>query len=318
MKSSIFKNFNKYDEVGRLKSTTNGSTPIINYTYDVRSRLKTIVSTQFAQELFYTFGGNIDEMSWRNNPHDNFDNYFTFEYDNLSRLKNALHSGITFESSGYYNEHFEYDKHGNIETLKRYTKRNLIVKPKETAQMDSVSYNHYSSRFSEEDMERGLPSSLADNLSMQYDGNKLIKVAEASSHKNIASDEYFFMDWNPTTTTDYLYNKNGAMRKDENKGMTVDYNVLNLPQFVSINNPVVDNGKIYYTYSADGIKRKVKHTWPLKAALKPDILNPEEAVRGDEDEREKEEDDESPRGTNPIQMYAINSKTNDYVGNKTE
>ena len=79
---------------------------------------------------------------------------------------------------------------------------------------------------------------------------------------------------------------------------------------------IYDN-KVAMLANSKFLKRKVKHTWNITAVHKPDIIDSEAPMeRGDEDEREKEEDDESPRGTNPIQMYTINSKTTDYVGNK--
>ena len=291
---------NSYDQIGRLEWTFNSVTSKIEYDYDVRSRIETISAFDFAQNISYTYGGNIEEMKWKNNRDGtNYPHKYFFEYDNLSRVKKAFHNGDTFASSGQYNEYFEYDKHGNIESLKRYTKGSLIVKPHEPSFMDSLEIVHYGSRFSEEDMERGLASTLADNLTMQYDGNQLTKVTEASSHSNIASDEYFFMDWFPNTQTDYEYNANGAMLKDENKGMTVDYNILNLPRNIYIYNPVVSYGQIGYGYSADGVKRKVKHWWVETGVKNPHVTKTSFEVIEE-----------------PPSLSILKSKTTDYVGNK--
>ena len=40
------------------------------------------------------------------------------------------------------------------------------------------------------------------------------------------------------------YNANGAMTKDQNKGMTVEYNILNLPKLTGINNPISNEPQI--------------------------------------------------------------------------
>jgi RHS repeat-associated protein len=137
------------------------------------------------------------------------------------------------------------------------------------------------------------PRILADQLSMTYDGNRLKKIDNSTGLfvPIPSTNEYFFTDWNSNTQTDYRYNVNGAMIKDVNRGMTVDYNLLNLPQTLSINNPVTE-GNTVYSYSADGVKRSVSHQWHVPSALNS--------------------------------MMAVNSglgkwwnRTTDYIGNKT-
>jgi len=59
------------------------------------------------------------------------------------------------------------------------------------------------------------------------------------------------------------------MTTDKNKGMSVEYNILNLPRIVKISNAVVDNGSINYRYSTDGVKRKVTHCWREKLISSP-------------------------------------------------
>jgi RHS repeat-associated protein len=95
------------------------------------------------------------------------------------------------------------------------------------------------------------------------------------------------------------YNLNGAMTKDENKGMTVQYNILNLPKHVSIENPVVSYGKTYYNYSADGVKRRVKHEYSPEPVINPGMnLGKDIGISG------------------PPPLTAIEFKTTDYAGNK--
>jgi RHS repeat-associated protein len=92
--------------------------------------------------------------------------------------------------------------------------------------------------------------------------------------------------------TEYLYNRNGAMTKDLNKGITeIQYNSLNLPKLMDIKSPVAE-ARNEYTYSAGGQKLKVVQKW-----------NPDYS-------------------TTPVIGSAINTgtltmtKTTDYVGNK--
>jgi len=251
---------NIYDKIGRLETTSNISS--VSYKYDVRSRVKNIKNTQFAEELAYSYGGNIDTMKWRNNPVLNCEHCYIFYYDNLSRLLNANYenyNAVNSKFNGNYNESFIYDKHGNIMNLKRYAKADYTkIRGQQPNDPIAPFIN------------------LADNLTMEYIGNQLKKVTDESTYQN-ASDEYFFYDWNPGTQTDYQYNANGAMTQDQNKGMTVSYNVLNLPSEVNITNDLVPEGNTYYLYSADGVKRQVAHEWIQEGISLPSILNPSKA-----------------------------------------
>lgn len=92
-----------------------------------------------------------------------------------------------------------------------------------------------------------------DDLTYSYapNTNKLMKVADAA-----AIDQYGFRDDAVNTasdaTDDYLYDQNGNMTRDDNKGITsISYNHLNLPVQVNFGG---DN--IKYDYAADGTKLK--------------------------------------------------------------
>ena len=93
------------------------------------------------------------------------------------------------------------------------------------------------------------------------------------------------------------YNANGAMTNDKNKGMTVTYNVLNLPESVELTK-THQAGSTFYTYSADGVKRSVTHKWMEELVRKPEIND---------------------KGMPPVIIIGTviyKSKTTDYVGNK--
>jgi len=82
---------------------------------------------------------------------------------------------------------------------------------------------------------------------MLYHGNQLIAVEDAvPTHYN-----YDFRNGNVYSGADeYAYDANGNMTRDDNKGITVTYNELNLPTEVDFGN---DN-RIEWIYSASGEK----------------------------------------------------------------
>jgi len=280
---------NDYDEIGRLHSTSNITDEPVLYSYDVRSRLKTIDSKEFAQQLEYYPGGNILSSKWRNGTGNGYTDGYNFEYDQLSRLTKANYDNLVTGVNGAYNEEFEYDKHGNIEKLKRYTQGS------------------------------GFKSGiiLADDLEMEYEGNQLFKVVDKAPYKPAKSDEYFFTKWTQTSLNSYAHNANGAMIKDDNKGMDVEYNILNLPKTVKINNSVVLSGSIAYNYSADGAKRKVAYRWLVPAVVKPEVsIEPDPGVFAPYPDKSGEEDNDPKNGGFPNGSYTTKTKTTDYVGNK--
>ncbi|MFT4222013.1 MAG: hypothetical protein QM631_03510, partial [Dysgonomonas sp.] len=71
--------------------------------------------------------------------------------------------------------------------------------------------------------------------------------------------------------TEYLYNRNGAMVKDLNKGISsISYNSLNLPRMVDIKNKTTEE-RNEYTYSASGQKLKAVQRWNPNYSTTPVI-----------------------------------------------
>src|SRR5690606_16321370 len=84
-----------------------------------------------------------------------------------------------------------------------------------------------------------------------YDGNRLLKVADATNNPD------GFHDRN-STGNDYVYDTMGNLKTDKNKNIErINYNHLNLPVEVFF-----DTGKISYTYDAAGTRlaKKVEPT----------------------------------------------------------
>ncbi len=224
---------NSYDELGRLKTNKKASLPVSTYTYNIRSWMKSIVGTLFAQTLYYNdsyagntacYNGNITAMSWKVGS-ETLRGY-TFTYDNFSRLVKAdyLLNGVANDS--YKVPLIAYDKHGNIISLERWGKTST-----------NSTYG------------------MVDKLSMTYAGNQLTKATDAgiSVSMNESGDFKAYQIENEN----YKYNRNGALVKDSNKGiMGISYNSLNLPRQLDITN-AKGNGQNLYTYLSDGRKIKV-------------------------------------------------------------
>lgn len=228
---------NAYDELGRLQTNKkNDQTDLTTtYTYNVRSWTKSISSPLFTQNLYYNesyggsapqYNGNISAMDWTTT--DDKNRGYTFGYDALSRLTSAnyLESGTANDS---YKTAYSYDKHGNMLTTERY------------GRTTSSTYG------------------LIDNMTMAYNGNQLLTVNDAVPTISMAESADFknYSD----ESTEYLYNANGAMFKDLNKGISnIAYNSLNLPQMMDIKSPVAE-ARNEYTYTATGAKLKVVQKW---------------------------------------------------------
>ena len=164
------------------------------------------------------YNGSIAECFWISSS-DNQVRKYGYKYDPLNRLLKAFYqkpnSFVPVPHS--YDEELTYDKNGNIQTLKR--KGNLD-----------------SSLFTIE----------VDDLSYLYNGNRLIRVNDASNNPEGFQDNEY-----GSSVNDYGYDTLGNIVKDLNKGIdNIKYNHLNLPVEV-----VFKSGeKIVFLYSGVGTK----------------------------------------------------------------
>lgn len=112
----------EYNEVGqllnkKLHSIDNGTSFLqsTNYAYNERGWLKNSNSAQFSQQLNYQdgtipqFNGNISTQLWGTGL--SLAKTFTYSYDPLNRLRNAVSAGL--------GEEITYDEMGNIQRLTR-------------------------------------------------------------------------------------------------------------------------------------------------------------------------------------------------------
>ena len=224
-----------YDNFGRLLTKQYHGTSInkLTYAYNLRSWLTGISGTCFTQNVYYNTGvgtakynGNISSMTWKSGNESTVRGY-KFTYDGLSRLMNATYgetAGINTNTNRFSENVTAYDKNGNIKTLQRY------------GQTAASSYG------------------LIDNLTYTLNGNQLTRVDDAVT-ASAYNGGFEFKD-GVKQANEYVYDANGNLTKDLNKGITnISYNCLNLPSVVTFS----DGSTITYTYAADGTKLKTVH-----------------------------------------------------------
>ena len=224
-----------YDNFGRLltKLYHGTNTNKLTYAYNLRSWLTGISGTCFTQNLYYNTGvgtakynGSISSMTWKSGNESTVRGY-KFTYDGLDRVLNATYgetASISTNANRFSENVTGYDKNGNIKSLQRY------------GQTGASAYG------------------LLDNLTYTLTGNQLSRVDDAVSTVAYGTNTAFVNG--ASTAGEYVYDVNGNLTKDLNKGITdIQYNVLNLPSTVSFS----DGSTITYTYGADGTKLRTVH-----------------------------------------------------------
>lgn len=263
---------NTYDDLGRLISKNVGNTTIdplqkVDYSYNIRGWLtgindiSNLTQTGAPRDLFafkinfntvenetnYTgiplYNGNIAETYWRTTS-DGVLRKYGYNYDDLNRLTNAIYQkpGNAMPEPNSYNESLTYDKNGNITKLQR------------NGNADGI-----------------LPAQAIDDLLYTYDtdSNKLLKVSDNPVTATSGFKDDTLGNSTDTNATDYSYDANGNMTRDDNKGITVIvYNHLNLPLKITFGTTDV----IEYFYDANGRKIEKKVTQGATATTTKYIL----------------------------------------------
>ncbi len=225
---------NEYNVLGELSAkklnelSANSYAQQVDYTYNIRGWLTRIndgldfsgTNDRFGMVLQYEnagenaqYNGNIGKIYWRNTGGTGSNT----EGQNYAYTYDPLSrlKSATYESPGK-NNHFDvnnlqYDANGNIQSLTR---------KKNGANLDVLDYD--------------------------YHGNQLTRVEDTGDEVG------GFKDVNSVAgSLEYLYDANGNMIRDVNKGISnISYNHLNLPEHINLG----DGNYVTYTYDAAGIK----------------------------------------------------------------
>jgi RHS repeat-associated protein len=145
---------------------------------------------------------------------------YVYTYDGLGRLTDATYAARTnsgtawnMEVGAYDEKSINYDANGNIKSLQRYSKASPTAS-----------------------------TLLLDDLSFTYTGtgNRHSKVDDLTGDATRG-----FKD--ARTSTEYEYDPNGSITRDDNKGVSYTYNTLN-----KVEKQTVGNSSLNYTYDAAG------------------------------------------------------------------
>jgi len=205
------------------------------------------VEDLFAMEILYeqgvqeldampSFNGNVSGVKWQSRR-DNKIRGYGYQYDMRDQLVNANYARMYRNRWTYDNHHYSipsitYDLNGNIEYLHRKGTTGQTPTGKPTwGSMDELDYI--------------------------YEGNRLISVTDRMSSLILPQEIEQFIDNSQLTgipnnplTHEYLYDANGNLIEDKNRGLQISYNHLNLPTLIV--NAQQDSVRFYYT--ADGLK----------------------------------------------------------------
>ena len=230
---------NVYDELGRLSGTERGGSASLSssYSYNVRSWLREIGGPLFSETLHYDdqragvlpatpvrYGGGVSSMEWRASGDSGMRSY-DYSYDGLGRLVSADYGEGGVRRIGYGTS-YSYDVMGNVLSLCREGDLSLSRK------------------------------GIVDNLTMTYDGSRLLSVSDSALVPSVEGSGDFRDG--AQMAVEYTYDGNGNMTSDLNRGISsVTYNRGNQPAVM-----IYQGGTESFTYLPDGTKlrREVSRT----------------------------------------------------------
>jgi len=242
----------QYNERGQLAAKYFGNlVDSLIYTYNIRGWLTGINKNYVAGTANHYFGmeigynstssvapgntylnpelnGNIEGVVWKG-AGSGINRKYDFSYDPANRLTAAAFlqnttgtswdkTQIDFSVSG-----ITYDANGNLQTM---SQRGFTVGG--SSVIDSLTYNYIN------------PDS----------SNLLIEVTDAAMDSTSLLEDFHYKS-STKQSTDYAYDGNGNLIKDNNKSIdNMTYNYMNLPQLVHMKG----EGNVTYTYDAAGTR----------------------------------------------------------------
>ena len=185
------------------------------------------------------YNGNISNTFWQ--VAGRAIQGYGFKYDDLNRLTEGNYydvacsgSQATFTGGKFTEKILEYDLRGNIKKLQRFG----FKEPSINANNDVVgNYGEI------------------DNLNYTYDPQNLNRIQTIMDGTTAAHLTKGFK-YNNATSSAYTYDDNGNMISDPNKGLTISYNYLNLPETITMPSGDGHIGVIQFVYDAMGQKHR--------------------------------------------------------------
>jgi len=243
---------NRYNELSQLTNKKVGNNlQSIDYAYNIRGWMTKINDPAalngklFGYEMKYQNGtagkynGNISQIDWRT-AQDEVLKRYSYQYDPLNRLKKATYSepNSSIPGNDFFNESIDYDMNGNITSMQRNSKGVNGIKE----QIDDLTY--------------------------QYNGNRLNTVTDASTN---------YRGYPDVSGTPVVYDENGNMKEHKDKGiLEIRYNFLDLPTAMKFDQlyftrGVWQNVNTAFTYRADGTKLKKVYKYSEDSVYKQKV-----------------------------------------------
>jgi len=222
-----------YDVFGNVIADNRpGTAADMTYTYDTLHGWLAGVSSPsgFSEQLQREtatntqYSGNIGRMLWRNTANGEQHRY-DYTYDSLGRLTSSQYSSSANGTADRYNESVTYNPNGSITTLLRNGMKN-----------DGTF-------------------GPIDDLTVTYDGNRLLKVTDDAETLNYNGALDF--DDGDDSTNEYHYDGNGALTSDSNRGINnITYDYTHYPSVIA---RVTKKKTVYNDYTPDGRKLSCRH-----------------------------------------------------------
>ena len=195
---------------------------LFNYKIGYNESLGTLSTKPFASdqslEIKEKYNGNIATVTWRYNDVPNVPTKkYGYVYDGINRLRAGFYyqnTGNGYVFTEEHNELLKYDLNGNIDELKRFSYLNVTAPHK------------------------------IDDLTYSYTGNQLINIIDSGDSNGYEGGGNLIS-----------YDLNGNMTNMLDKGISsIDYNFLNLPNQMNIQEGGITDINIKTIYRADGTK----------------------------------------------------------------
>ena len=180
------------------------------------------------------YNGNIAEVDWRTNTaSSDYLRRYGYVYDKLNRLSAGFYQREDRPAAQEYFEKMSYDLNGNITNLKR------------TASLEGNT-----------------TAGLIDNLSYVYFNNN-----SSNRLKTVTDSSTDYRGYPDVSGIEIGYDDNGNMTSHQDKGiLQIDYNFLNLPNYLKFNAGLVTRGGIIrentvFLYRSDGSKLRKTYNY---------------------------------------------------------
>ncbi|MGB0254727.1 MAG: DUF6443 domain-containing protein, partial [Flavobacteriaceae bacterium] len=229
---------NRYDELGQLaQKTLGGGLQTVDYDYNVRGWLRHINNPDaLGDDLF---GFTLDYGSLYNGNIQRTE--WATANDGIKRRYYYWYDGLNRLGSATY--YAPGKRWGSYRTWYNYDRNGNIKR----------LYRSSDERIT------------IDYLNYAYSGNQLLSVTDTSKNSEGFAD-------GTNTDFDYIYDNNGNLTQDKNKGITMQYNHLNLPTAIT-----KASQSLAYTYDVNGGKHaktfgNIKTSYTPLAVYKNDAL----------------------------------------------